>query len=57
MCCCFLGACTLDEFTESAWTMQDFLILFSIMVYVASCHCVALDVEGRCYTWGRNEVC
>ncbi|XP_072968094.1 uncharacterized protein [Typha angustifolia] len=20
-----------------------------------SCHCVALDVEGRCYTWGRNE--
>ncbi|XP_061350767.1 uncharacterized protein LOC133295891 [Gastrolobium bilobum] len=27
--------------------------------YVASgcgsCHCVALDVEGRCYTWGRNE--
>ncbi|XP_058091066.1 uncharacterized protein LOC131237364 [Magnolia sinica] len=27
--------------------------------YVASgctsCHCVALDVQGRCYTWGRNE--
>ncbi|KAK2978624.1 hypothetical protein RJ640_020934 [Escallonia rubra] len=21
----------------------------------ASTHCVALDVEGRCYTWGRNE--
>lgn len=21
----------------------------------ASCHCVALDAEGRCYTWGRNE--
>ncbi|XP_002510496.2 protein RCC2 homolog isoform X1 [Ricinus communis] len=21
----------------------------------SSCHCVALDVEGRCYTWGRNE--
>ncbi|CAI9763776.1 unnamed protein product [Fraxinus pennsylvanica] len=21
----------------------------------ASCHCVALDMEGRCYTWGRNE--
>ncbi|CAI8600083.1 unnamed protein product [Vicia faba] len=21
----------------------------------ASCHCLALDVEGRCYTWGRNE--
>ncbi|KAK9270372.1 hypothetical protein L1049_025951 [Liquidambar formosana] len=20
-----------------------------------SCHCMALDVEGRCYTWGRNE--
>jgi alpha-tubulin suppressor-like RCC1 family protein len=20
-----------------------------------SCHCVALDIEGRCYTWGRNE--
>ncbi|XP_044476173.1 protein RCC2-like isoform X2 [Mangifera indica] len=24
-------------------------------MYVSSCHCVALDVEGRCYTWGRNE--
>ncbi|KAJ8446308.1 hypothetical protein Cgig2_005839 [Carnegiea gigantea] len=22
-----------------------------------SCHCVALDVDGRCYTWGRNEAC
>ncbi|GLJ24311.1 hypothetical protein SUGI_0463850 [Cryptomeria japonica] len=21
----------------------------------ASNHCVALDVEGRCYTWGRND--
>ncbi|CAI9116887.1 OLC1v1018168C1 [Oldenlandia corymbosa var. corymbosa] len=21
----------------------------------SSCHCVALDVDGRCYTWGRNE--
>ncbi|XP_020528209.1 protein RCC2 isoform X1 [Amborella trichopoda] len=21
----------------------------------ASCHCVALDVDGRCYTWGRNK--
>ncbi|CAM6093379.1 unnamed protein product [Calypogeia fissa] len=21
----------------------------------ASAHCVALDVNGRCYTWGRNE--
>lgn len=26
------------------------------VVLLASCHCVALDVEGRCYTWGRNEV-
>ncbi|KAJ0614908.1 putative chromatin remodeling & transcriptional activation HMG family [Helianthus annuus] len=21
----------------------------------ASCHCVALDADGRCYTWGRND--
>ncbi|XP_076938157.1 uncharacterized protein LOC143606189 [Bidens hawaiensis] len=21
----------------------------------ASCHCVAVDVDGRCYTWGRND--
>lgn len=21
----------------------------------ATCHCVALDVDGRCYTWGKNE--
>lgn len=21
----------------------------------ASCHCVALSTDGRCYTWGRNE--
>ncbi|KAJ1273314.1 hypothetical protein BS78_06G270700 [Paspalum vaginatum] len=20
-----------------------------------ACHCVALDAEGRCYSWGRNE--
>ncbi|WOH04312.1 hypothetical protein DCAR_0623721 [Daucus carota subsp. sativus] len=20
-----------------------------------ACHCVALDVDGRCYTWGRND--
>ncbi|KAL5214578.1 hypothetical protein ABZP36_003730 [Zizania latifolia] len=20
-----------------------------------ACHCVALDADGRCYTWGRNE--
>lgn len=26
-----------------------------VAVGAASCHCVALDVEGRCYTWGRNE--
>ncbi|CAN7100507.1 unnamed protein product [Brassica rapa subsp. narinosa] len=26
-----------------------------VNVFIASCHCVALDVEGRCYTWGRNE--
>jgi hypothetical protein len=24
--------------------------------YAASCHCIALDVNGRCFTWGRNEV-
>ena len=22
----------------------------------AACHCLALDVNGLCYTWGRNEV-
>ncbi|KAE8707934.1 Regulator of chromosome condensation family protein isoform 2 [Hibiscus syriacus] len=22
--------------------------------HVMSCHCIALDVEGRCYTWGRQ---
>lgn len=30
-------------------------LFFVFILYVASCHCVALDVEGRCYTWGRNE--
>ena len=31
--------------------------VLNVNVGVASCHCVALDVEGRCYTWGRNEAC
>lgn len=35
----------------------DYAILLCVNVGVASCHCVALDVEGRCYTWGRNEAC
>ncbi|KMZ70273.1 hypothetical protein ZOSMA_1G02500 [Zostera marina] len=25
------------------------------LVSAPSCHCVALDIQGRCYTWGRNE--
>ena len=31
------------------------IIRYFVVLNVASCHCVALDVEGRCYTWGRNE--
>ncbi|CAN7024615.1 unnamed protein product [Brassica oleracea var. botrytis] len=31
------------------------LCMFRVNVFIARCHCVALDVEGRCYTWGRNE--
>lgn len=31
--------------------------VLNVNLGVASCHCVALDVEGRCYTWGRNEAC
>lgn len=31
-------------------------ILLLLCHCAASCHCVALDVNGRCYTWGRNEV-
>lgn len=34
----------------------EVLIFLCGVVNVASCHCLALDVEGRCYTWGRNEV-
>jgi hypothetical protein len=26
------------------------------LFFPAACHCVALDAEGLCYTWGRNEV-
>jgi hypothetical protein len=22
----------------------------------AACHCIIGDVDGRCFTWGRNEV-
>lgn len=32
-------------------------LILNLLCNVVSCHCVALDVEGRCYTWGRNEVC
>ncbi|CAL5418414.1 unnamed protein product [Camellia sinensis] len=34
------------------------LVGVNIRLVVSGCasfHCVALDVEGRCYTWGRNE--
>ncbi|KAH9307676.1 hypothetical protein KI387_035587, partial [Taxus chinensis] len=34
------------------------LMGISISFVAAGCasnHCVALDVDGRCYTWGRNE--
>lgn len=31
--------------------------MYFFVCNVVSCHCVALDVEGRCYTWGRNEAC
>ncbi|KAL8059195.1 hypothetical protein ABFS82_03G068500 [Erythranthe guttata] len=27
----------------------------SVAAGCVSCHCVALDVQGRCYTWGRND--
>lgn len=34
-----------------------FPLFLNYFFYIAaSCHCVALDVEGRCYTWGRNDV-
>ncbi|WZZ77517.1 hypothetical protein YC2023_098089 [Brassica napus] len=29
--------------------------LSSVNVFIVRCHCVALDVEGSCYTWGRDE--
>lgn len=37
----------------------ELLYSFNYLLWhrAVSCHCVALDVEGRCYTWGRNEVC
>jgi hypothetical protein len=28
----------------------------SPFVLPAACHSVALGADGRCYTWGRNEV-
>lgn len=31
------------------------MLTFILGGNAASCHCVALDTEGRCYTWGRNE--
>lgn len=35
----------------------EFVIYVLFLCNVVSCHCVALDLEGRCYTWGRNEAC
>jgi hypothetical protein len=32
------------------------LMTILTLFFPAACHCVALDAEGRCYTWGRNEV-
>ncbi|KAK1436516.1 hypothetical protein QVD17_02297 [Tagetes erecta] len=48
----------LSEFTLPSPTRLRPLVGVDIR-YVASgcasCHCVALDVDGRCYTWGRND--
>ncbi|KAJ8538292.1 hypothetical protein K7X08_014832 [Anisodus acutangulus] len=35
--------------------VRFWLFSFTLGGDAASCHCVALDTEGRCYTWGRNE--
>ena len=35
---------------------QDVRIAF-IAAGSAACHCLAGGVDGRLYTWGRNEVC
>lgn len=35
--------------------VQDVKVKF-IAAGSASSHCILGDMEGRCYTWGRNEV-
>ncbi|KAF2552565.1 hypothetical protein F2Q68_00035456 [Brassica cretica] len=52
---CVVAGCTVDG-TDLKDLWQDIQEgEINIHDYQASCHCVALDVEGRCYTWGRNE--
>lgn len=36
--------------------MQGVKIRF-IAAGPTACHCIAIDTDGKCYTWGRNEVC
>ena len=36
--------------------MQDVRIAF-IAAGSAACHCLAGGMDGKLYTWGRNEVC
>ncbi|KAL5999912.1 hypothetical protein ACLOJK_034589 [Asimina triloba] len=46
------------DITSTTGTNITARVLFltcDIIAICSSCHCVALDVEGRCYTWGRNE--
>ena len=52
----YLGGITSQNHADMDFVpLQDVKVQF-IAAGSASCHCIIGDVEGRCYTWGRNEV-
>lgn len=52
----FVLFCFIFTFLQFNVRNRCFYVWVCDYVNAASCHCVALDIEGRCYTWGRNEV-
>ena len=50
-------ACKPCPWTEARvpWVVQDVKIRF-VAAGPTACHCIVGDMDGRCYTWGRNEV-
>ncbi len=45
----------IHRITSANFTVQDVKVMW-VAAGPSACHSVIGDAEGRCWTWGRNEV-